>query len=152
MTLGQPSPQCCSLSPFMGIQPCSTPGTASPQNQEVVPEIAGSGTMGGSQPCCWHLVLLPGRRQVRRHGNCHGEMQKGNNALDSPPTAQVSLHSWAGSRWGKAELETHGISAQPPGTLQSPVRTIKTLWVPYRATWGPYTPHRDPAHPSEDLA
>lgn len=87
-------------------------------------------------------------------GNCHGEMQQGNNALDPPHVPHrtpLSWHSWAGSRWGKAELGTCGVPAQPR-TLQSPVGTIQTLWVPYRATWGLNTPHRDPAHPCVDLA
>lgn len=61
-----------------------TPGVAlpGPKSHEVVPKIVGSGMMRGSQPCCWDLVLLSGRvlgrRQVRRHRNCHGELPWGN--------------------------------------------------------------------------
>lgn len=141
---GADTPKMLQPVPFHGDSTLALPG---PKSHEVVPKITGSGMMGGSRPCCQHVVLLPGRvferRQVRRHGNCHGEMQQGNNALDPsrvPHRAPVSWHSRAGSCWGKAELDTHGVSAQPPGTLQSPVGTVQTLWVPYRATWSPCTP------------
>lgn len=128
-----------------GFNPTAGLALPAPKSHEVLLKIAGSRTMWGNQP--WHLVLLPGhilgRRQVKRHRNCHGEMQQGNNALNPPHVshgAPVSWHSWAGSCWRKVELETHGVFAQPPGTLQSPVRTIQTLWVLYRATQSPYTP------------
>lgn len=55
---------------------------------------------GGNQPCCWHLMLLPGRvlrrRQIRRHRNCHGEMQQGNKALNPAhiPHSVLALLGW----------------------------------------------------------
>lgn len=61
-------------------------------------------------------------------GKCNREIKP--STLPTSPT--VSWHCWAGSCWGKVELETHG----------GPLRTIKTLWVLYRATRGPDTPLR----------